>query len=159
MNSKHLARWLKTILIGVGVCGLIVYSFILPAYGLAMRGLYPEFSNRFWPWLLFLWATAVPCLAALVCAWKIAANIGADRAFVAQNAMYLKTIATLAVGDAAFFFAGNLALLLLNMSHPSVTLASLLVEFVGVAVAVAAAALSCLVQKAAALQEQSDLTI
>ena len=45
------------------------------------------------------------------------------------------------------------------MSHPGVTLLSLLVVFVGIAAAVAAAALSRLVKKAAALQEQSDLTI
>ena len=45
------------------------------------------------------------------------------------------------------------------MSHPGVALFSLIVVFAGVAVAVAAAALSYLVKKAAVLQEQSDLTI
>ena len=45
------------------------------------------------------------------------------------------------------------------MSHPGVVLASFVVVFVGVAVAVASAALSHLVKKAAALQEQSDWTI
>ena len=45
------------------------------------------------------------------------------------------------------------------MSHPGVAIASLAVVFVGVAVAVGAAALSHLVGKAALLQEQSDLTI
>ena len=65
----------------------------------------------------------------------------------------------LAGGDAVFFFLGNLLLLLLNMSHPGVTLLSLLVVFAGAAVAVAAGALSHLVQKAALLQEESDLTI
>jgi hypothetical protein len=45
------------------------------------------------------------------------------------------------------------------MSHPGVTLLSLLIVFAGIAIAVAAAALSHLVHKAAALQEQSDLTI
>ena len=45
------------------------------------------------------------------------------------------------------------------MSHPGVALASLLGVFAGVAVAIAAAALSHLVRKAAELQEQSDYTI
>ena len=58
-----------------------------------------------------------------------------------------------------FFFVGNVILLFANMSHPGVALFSLLIVFSGVAVAVAAAALSHLVQKAAVLQEQSDLTI
>ena len=47
----------------------------------------------------------------------------------------------------------------LNMNHPGIVIMSLLIVFAGTAIAVAAAALSRLVKKAAALQEQSDLTI
>ena len=45
------------------------------------------------------------------------------------------------------------------MNHPGVVLASFGVVFVGIALSVAFAALSHLVKKAAALQEQSDWTI
>ena len=159
MEQKSLSQWLKAILIGVGLCGLVVYFFIIPAYGTSLRTQYPEFANRFWPWLIFLWVTAIPCYAALVIGWKIAANIGADRSFSEDNAKYLKWIAWLAAGDAAFFFLGNNVLLFLNMSHAGILLFSLIVVFAGIAVTVAAAALSHLVKKAAALQEQSDLTI
>ncbi|MFR8207704.1 DUF2975 domain-containing protein [Hominenteromicrobium sp.] len=76
-----------------------------------------------------------------------------------KNASLLKSISILSALDAGFFFVGNIVLLLLNMSHPGVVLASFVVVFVGVAVAVASAALSHLVKKAAALQEQSDWTI
>ena len=76
-----------------------------------------------------------------------------------ENARALRAIAFLAAGDAAFFFLGNVVFLFLNMSHPGVVLASLLGVFAGVAVAIAAAALSHLVRKAAELQEQSDFTI
>lgn len=159
MEQKTLARWLKAILIGVGICALAVYLAVIPMYGVSLRTEYPEFSDRFWPWLIFLWVTAVPVFAALVLGWRIASGIGADRSFTERNAKYLKWISWLAAGDAAFFFLGNLVLLFANMSHPGVTLLSLLVVFVGIAAAVAAAALSRLVKKAAALQEQSDLTI
>lgn len=91
--------------------------------------------------------------------WKISANIGNDQSFTDQNASLLKNISVLAALDAAFFFTGNIVLLFLNMSHPGVVLASLVIVFVGVAVSVAAAALSHLVKKAAVLQEQSDWTI
>ena len=47
----------------------------------------------------------------------------------------------------------------LNMNHPGILLLSWLFVFAGVAVAVAAAVLSHLIKKAAALQEQSDWTI
>ena len=159
MNQKSLAVWLKVILIGVGLCGLVVFFVIFPAYGRSLAEEAPEFENRYWPWLVFLWISAVPCYAALVFGWFIACNIGRDRSFSEENAKHLRVISWLAAGDAAFFFTGNIVLLFLDMSHPGVTLASLIVVFGGVAVTVAAAILSHLVRKAAALQEQSDLTI
>lgn len=159
MEQKTLAKWLKAILIGIGVCGAILYGWLLPAIGRDIVVDYPEFSNRYWPWLAFLWATGLPCFVVLVLGWQIADAIGRDRSFTLSNARRLTWISRLAAGDAAFLFAGNAALVLLNMHHPGVFLAMMAVVFAGAAVAVAAACLSHLVQKAAALQEQSDLTI
>ena len=159
MKQTSLAKWLKAILIGVGVCGLIVYALVLPMVGKELIDGREELQGYFWPWLVFLWATGVPCYAALVLGWKIAGNIGEDRSFSLDNAKLLKGIAGLAVGDAGFFFLGNLIFLFLNINHPGVVLFSLIVEFAGVAIAVVAAALSHLVRKAAELQDQSDLTI
>ena len=159
MEQKTLSRWLKAVLIGVGLCGLVVYALILPLYGQSLVGQNPEMAGRYWPWLIFLWATGVPCYIALVLGWRIAGNIGRDRSFSGENARLLKRVSLLAAGDTVFFFVGNVVLLFANMSHPGVVLASLLVVFAGVAVTVAAAALSHLVLKAALLQEQSDLTI
>ena len=159
MNQKKFSSWLKCILAVAALCGLILEAAVLPAYGTHLRDLYPEFSNRFLPWLIFLWISGIPCFAALVLAWKIAGNIGADRSFSTDSARLLQWISRLAAGDAAFFFLGNVLLLLMDLSHPGVVLASLAVVFVGIAIAVGTAALSYLVQKAAALQEQSDLTI
>ena len=159
MEQKVLAKWLKVILIGVDICGLIVYFVILPSYGRSIVTDYPEFAGRFWPWLIFLWTTAIPCYAVLLFGWRMAESIEEDRSFTNKNARYLKWISWLAAGDAAFFFAGNVILLLADMSHPGVTLFSLLLVFSGVSVAVASAVLSHLVKKAAALQEESNLTI
>ena len=159
MEQKTLSRWLKVILVGVGLCGLVVYGAVLPLCGQSILGANPDMADRYWPWLIFLWATGVPCYIALFIGWRIAANIGRDRSFSEDNALHLKRIALLAAGDTVFFFVGNIALLFANMSHPGVVLGSFLVVFAGVAVSVAAAALSHLVLKAALLQEQSDLTI
>lgn len=159
MEQKHLSDWLKLILVGVAVCGVVVYALVVPMYCLSLRSIYPEFSNRFWPWLLFIWVSGIPCFMVLYYAWKISRNIGNDQSFTEQNASSLETISILSALDSAFFFAGNIILLFLNMSHPRVVIASLIIVFVGVAVAVASAALSHLVKKAAVLQEQSDWTI
>ncbi len=159
MEQENLSKWLKCILIGVGICGVIVYAAVIPMYGLHLRTLYPEFSNRLWPWLIFLWTSGIPCFIVLVFGWKIVTNIGKDQSFSEQNAKLLKWISNLSAADAGFFFIGNILLLLLNMSHPGVVIASFVIVFFGVAVAVASAVLSHLAKKASALQEQSDWTI
>lgn len=159
MNQKTLSNCLKAIIIGVALCGLVIYAGILPFWGGDIAAENPEFAYCYWPWLIFLWITAVPCYTALVFAWKIAVNIGADRSFSMENARLLEKISLLAAGDAAFFFLGNIVLLCLNMNHPGIVLLSMLLVFAGVAVTVVSAALSHLVRKAAELQEQSDFTI
>ena len=159
MQQKTLSKWLKLILLGMGICGLAVYLLVVPSFGESLRSQYPEFAGRYWPWLIFIWVSGIPCYAVLVLGWRIAANIGRDASFSLENARFLRSIAVLAVLDAAYVFLGNLAMLFLDMSHPGVVLLSLLVVFAGAAVAVAAAALSHLVRKAALLQEENDLTI
>ena len=160
MRQKTLSNWLKFIILGVGICGLVIYLLVVPMLGqtvaIAENGL---FDHLYWPWLVLIWVTALPVYAALAFGWVIASNIGKDRSFCVENARLLKWISGLAAGDAAFFFLGNILYLLLNWSHPGVTLLSMVVVFVGVAISVAAAALSHLVMKAHLLQEQEDLTI
>lgn len=159
MKQRSLARWLKAVLIGLGLCGLLLYAVIFPEIGRETAAANPEFAWCFWPWLIFLWVTGLPCYAVLVLGWRISVNIGRDRSFCTENARCLKWTAWLAAGDSAFFFVVNVAYLFLGMSHPGVLLGSLAVVFAGVCVTVAAAALSHLVEKAADLQEQSNLTI
>lgn len=159
MKQKTLARWLKWVLVGVGLCGLALCLWVLPSYGRSLAARYPEFSYCYLPWLLFLWIAAVPCYIDLGLAWRVVRNIEADRSFSLENAGLLQHIAVVAAADAAFFFIMNIVYLLLGMSHPGITLLSFVATFVIVSVAVAAAALSHLVRKAAELQEQNDLTI
>ncbi|MBQ0110597.1 MAG: DUF2975 domain-containing protein, partial [Oscillospiraceae bacterium] len=114
----------------------------------------------FYPiWAVLTVLTAIPCAIGLFFGWKVAANIGADRSFSYENASLLKKIANLAIIDAAYYFIVNIIMLVANVTVLGLLALSLMAVFAGVAVAVAAAALSHLVQKAAALQEQSDLTI
>lgn len=159
MQQTTLSKWLKFILIGVALCGLVIYAVVFPALGQSIITHNEDFSYCFWPWLIFIWVTGIPCYIAIILAWKIATNIGADQSFSLSNAKFLKWISILAVGDAAFFFVGNIVFLILNMSHPSIILFSSIIVFAGVAISVASAALSHLVMKASILQNQSDWTI
>ena len=159
MKQKSLAKWLKLIIIVAVICGAFVYVFIIPWYGASIAAANPEMSDRYVPWLVFLSVTAVPFLAVLAIGWLISADIGKDMSFTSVNAKRLKWICGIAAAAAVYLFAGNIVLLLLNMSHPGVVLLMLLPVFVAAAVSVAAAVLSHLVMKAAELKEQNDLTI
>ena len=159
MKQKSLSKWLKAAIVLIGISGLVVYLFVIPSEGQALKYSNPEFSNRYLPWLVFILLTGVPVYVALFFAWKVAENIGRNNSFSKENARYLKWISYLAAGDSVYFLLGNFILLLLNMSHPGVFLLAFTVIFLGEAISVAAACLSHLIQKAVDLQEESDLTI
>ena len=159
MKQKTLALWLKIAIVALALIGLAVYAWIIPDMGLTMREAYPEFANRFYPWLIFLTATAIPCYAILVLGWLIARNIGLDRSFSLANARHLRSVAIASGVVSLYFFIGNNVLLFLDMSHPGIVLGSLLFVLAGFALTVASAALSHMVTKAAALQEENDLTV
>ncbi len=159
MEQLTLSKWLKGIIIGIGICGLVILLLVIPSYGQDLAVQNPEYTYCYWPWMIFLGVAGIPCYVVLVFAWKVASNIGKDRSFSMENARLFQWISYVAAIDSVYFFVGNIVLLLLNMSHPGVTLLSFIIVFVGVAVTVASAALSHLVKKAAALQEQSDWTI
>lgn len=159
MSQKGLANSLKAVIIGLGICGLIIYFYFLPIWGKTILFSTPDNSYCYLPWMIFLWITAIPCYLVLICGWRIAAEIGKDNSFSIVNAKLLKYISGLAAFDSIFLFAGSGVLYALNMSHSSWMILSIMVVFAGVTVTVAAAALSHLVYKAAALKEETDLTI
>ena len=45
MEQKTLSRWLKCIIVGVGICGLMVFAAVVPMYAVSMRTMHPEFTN------------------------------------------------------------------------------------------------------------------
>ena len=126
MTQSKLAGLLKLITIGLGIIGACVYFLILPGIGqdwAAEEG----YGGYFWPWLLFLWGTGIPCYVALFEFWGICTEIKRDNSFCEENAIRLKTISLLILGDVAYFFAGNLIFMALGMSHPGIVLLSLAV--------------------------------
>lgn len=159
MGQASLSKWLKWIICGIAVCGAAIYFYFVPTFGNEVAEANPEYSYCFAPWLAVIWVTAIPCYLVLYFGWKIVTEIGRDNSFSMENSKYLKYISILALVDTGYFFLANMVLMLLNMNHPGIFLASLLVEFAGVAVAVVTAALSHLVQKAAEIQKENELTI
>jgi MFS family permease len=160
MSKEKLEKWLKLVIIGLGIVGVFLYGIILPYFGesiLSEAG--GVWKSAFWPWMIFLWLTAVPCFLALFYAWKIAGRIGKESAFSKKSAKDMKRIGILAFGDSAFLMLGNIVLFLMNWNHPGMFLIFTLFVFVGVLIAVAAFVLSHLIYRAAELEEEAELTI
>ncbi len=158
MKQKSLARWLKGIILGMGsVVSLCMSGVVI--FGRDIVQQYPEYEQSYHVWCIFLWLVFVPCLYMLRFSWKIAVNIGKDNSFCKQNAVLMKRISSLAAIDSAFLFIGSMGFWLAGFSHPSIVLATFVMVFMGVAVSVAAAALSHLILKAAEMKEENDLTI
>lgn len=159
MTQSKLSRRLKAVILCVSLCLAGVYLWFLPMLGMEVRAENPEFAHCFWPWLIFLWGTGLPIVVAMATSWKIAAEIGADRSFTRENSLRMRRISTLAFWDTAYFFAGNLVMGFMFVSHPGVLLYSFFFDLAGICIGVVAAALSHLIYKAALLREEQTLTI
>lgn len=159
MEQRKMVKWLKFLVIFVAICGLILCAVVIPVVGRELSGMSPELGRYFKPWVTFVWVLAIPCFAALIHAWMIFSNIEKDKAFSMENAKHMEKISYLAGADTIALISGNIVLLILNMNHPSVFLVFLMIGIIGIGISVAAAVLSHLIQKAANLQDENDLTI
>lgn len=159
MTQKALSKWMKIIIIMFALFGAVIFGCVVPLVCADASGRYSEYSACFLPWLLFSLSTAIPCYAVLIIGWQIAKSISDDKAFGAGNSAKLKTVAIISLATSVYLFAGSTIFLALNMLHFTVYACALLITFVGVAISVASAVLSYLVQRAEKLQEDSDLTI
>ena len=157
MDQKKLAIWLKAIVVGCALCGLLLFGFILPRYLAYAAEEVPDLPHT--AWNVFMWVLAVPCYAVLIFIWQMANEIGKDNSFSLENANHLRMIALLAGLDAGMLLVGNVIFMAMKHSIPTLALVSAFMCFVGLAISVGAACLSHLVRKAALLQEDSDLTI
>ena len=159
MKQSELSKWLKVIAAVAALCCVALGAYIMPLLGDDVVQQFPEYRNMYWPCLVFFWVTELPVLAALVCAWQIFTQIGRDNSFCMENAARLRTVSRLAILDTVLYVLAAVALAVLKLLHPSLLIADMAVVFVGLAVAVASAALSHLTQKAASLKDENDLTI
>ena len=160
MRQKELAGALKGIVVLCLLAGALVCGLLVPALGRELAREFPEVAWLFWPCLGAFWLTCLPVLAALVLVWRMAARIGRDNSFCRENARDLKRICWLALGDTAAYLVGTIAIWALKVGFPPIFLMGVLaILLVGVAIAVVAAILSHLIQKAAELKADQDLTI
>lgn len=156
ISMKTIAGSLKFIIIAMGLCALAIQGTISLMFIISDAD---DIERLRIPWMAFLWSTAIPIIPALIYSWKTASNIGRNKAFCLDNSKNLRNIAISSICDAALVLIGNIAYLLLDLSHPSVLLFSCIIVLIGIAIFIAAMGLSQLIRNAAELQEETELTI
>lgn len=159
MSQKTLSLLAKIIIILFAVLGIAFYGIAVPFGGKELLAGAPELQYCYLPWLIFMELMVIPDYLVLSFAWKMADSISRDRAFTNENSKRFKWISVISLITTVYFFAGNTVLFLLNMNHPAVYIVSFVLVFIGASISAASAILSYLSRKAAALQEESDLTI
>lgn len=159
MSSKTLCRMVRFATLSAAAVALFLAAYILPSWGAEIADTYPEFAGWFWPWLLFLWAAALPCFAILIFVWKVSTAVRDETVFTLKTAKWIKMSALILFADAGFFFTGNIILSILWMNHPGILLLSTLAVICAVALALLAAVAARYITKAAVLQEESEGTI
>ena len=159
MKQRDLSIYLKIIVLGMSICGLLVYIMLVPMYGNTVFDGTQSYERWHYPWLALIWFTAVPYYITMYCLFRIAVNIGKDKSFCIQNATYLKWISYLASIASYLVFAMEVLYMVLGMEHQGTALGLLIIIIFGIAVSIASALLSHMVVKAARLQEENELTI
>ncbi len=160
MTQKTFSNLLKAVIVLAFLCCAVVYALYVPAIAQEAADNFAEFSSLYVPALLFVELTALPILAALVLAWRIADAIGQDNSFCRANASRMKAISLLALGDVVYFWVG-LAVFAFGWGAASgpETILAILIGSAGIILSVCAGALSHLILKAAQLREENDLTV
>ena len=162
MSKKTMTTLLRAALIVGAVLLAAVFFWAVPMFGRYMATEEaPEFAYAYWPCLIWAWCFAVPIFIALIPAWKVCGSISApEGAFTRSNARALRLIAILAFVDAVIFPAGMVAVGAMGAGSPGlVVIVTPAVMFACAAGGIAALVLSHLVEDAAVLQEDNDLTI
>jgi len=162
MKKTTMTHLLHAVLIVGAVLLAGLFFWAVPTYGKYMAQVEaPEFAYAYWPCLIWAWCFAVPVFAALVPAWRVCSSISApEGAFTCSNARCLRWIAYLAFADGVIFPAGMLIVGAMGAGSPGlVVMVTPAVMLFCVAVGIAFLCLSYLVDDAAKLREENDLTI
>jgi len=156
MSSKNLCNFVRAAVIIVAICGIVVCYYLLPALGMSIRDNNPEYANFYFPWLIFLWVTIIPCFVVLVFIWKVSTAIKLETVFTFKTASFFATCTVILFCDVVFFFTGNIVFLVLGLNHVWILFLALIAGIFGITLTVLMALFSRYLTKAATLQEEVD---
>lgn len=159
MNQKRIAHVLKICSVATAMVGLLFFFWYIPLIIKQIADDNPEAAWLRWPGTIWVWAIALVCYLALWEFWRICTNIGADNSFCAANARSMKHIGLLAFLAAALILGGCIFLCCIEYFGAPIAVPAFLAISAALGVGILSIALSGLIQNAARLKEENDLTI
>ncbi len=160
MNQKRVARCLMVAGAMAGMGIVIVFGICLPVIAGEMKAMYPEYPPLYWPGLIGLWCAAALFLLGLWEYFRVCARIGRGQSFCGDNARSLTRIALYMALDGVLCIAAVFAPgLVFHLDIGPVWIILFLCAMACFALGILAWGLGRLVQKAAAIQEENDLTM
>ena len=159
MKQKKLAVWVQVVILVAGLMMLLLLAVILPSLANDILHNAPELYYMYWPSMAFVWVTAAPFYCALIALWQVCDQISQGNAFCTENVKNLSFISKLALTECVLYFGAIAALLRLDLLHPGIFLLIAVILCIGFFIAVVAAVLSLLAQRAQDMQDENDLTI
>lgn len=137
----------------------LIFLLVVPVLAHSCAQMYPELSHLKWPGLAIFWLVGLMCALGLWEFARVARRIARDQSFCVENAVSFRRIRLLAWAALGLLISGTVGLCCMAHVHPGILLGLLLTGLPAAVVAILSGTLSHLVDGAARLQQDSDLTI
>lgn len=160
MKQTEMSGYLKIVTIGVGLLLLAFVFWFLP---LVLKEPLTETAGEggYRGTCILICVSALPAVMCLIRFWGICGSIGRDRSFCRENAVRLKRMSQYMLAEAVLY-TGFLVWFFLSGWYTGAAwliFPVFLAIFISVTLTVLCAALSHLVQRAAEIEEEQELTI
>ena len=159
MKKKGTVLFLKGVLFLIGLVVLILCISWLPGLAKETAEMFPEFADLKLPVLWGIYVTVIPFMLALYHAYLLLTTIEAKKAFSEKAIHSLRQIRNCAFAIMTVYFAGMIFLGIKSALHPGIVLIGAAIMFAAFTIALFAAVLKELLNRALELQSENDLTV
>ena len=159
MEQKKVADGLKFFSCVVAAVGAVFFFWYAPSMADKYAALSPGAESLKWPGLIGIWAVGLLCYLALWQFWKICTRIGNDDSFCKKNARSMQIIALLAFLAAILLLVSGVIRACLGFLELLHGVKLFFTIFIACGLGVLCLALARLIENAARLKEENDLTI
>lgn len=159
MEQKTIAKYLKIFSIMIAIIGAIFFFWYLPVIICQTAEMFEEAAFLKIPAILCTLFIACLCYIALGNFWKICTQIGNNNSFCIENAQSMKNIGCLACIVFIMILLGTLFLLLIGFLNAAWFFVCFFIASVACGMTIICLALSKLIENAAMIKEENDLTI